>query len=282
MYAQPQFDPPLSKVAAYDIVAEVKWVDLEGMRAFGKNGIFAAFEVRWQGANVPHGYFGPQATGGGDPKQEQVLFSLWDGALGTADWQPAIPRSPECKRNCNDCRDEESTGTQCKVHIPAYTGQSLQLRLRQTATDVVETYNGTRWKGDEWEVTISDLGTRQEWLVGRQLLSNAAGNGLKSIQAFDEHIGCTPCGSFDVLEQRSGPWVLKPEGTKLTGVSSKYSCDDCTCKDHVVAAVEGKRPTWSFASGPKTGDHADWSLDVFTCDDGVHDCHAKPTLDLVV
>jgi len=283
MYAYPEFEPPLSQQAAYDVVAEVKWMNLEDMRAWGKNGIYAAFPVKWAGSNVPGGYMGPQATGNNDGSAEQVLFSLWDAARGTADWQPALPRSENCKRNCNDCGDTESTGTQCKVFIPAYSGQTVQIRLRQVATNVVDTYNGKQWTGDEWEVTIKDLGTEQEWLVGRQLLTNANGNGLKSITAFNEHIGCTPCGSFDHLEQRSGPWVLKPPSTKLVKVSSRYSCADCTCKDHTVETVnDGSRPTWSFASGPSIGNHVDWNKDLFLCNDGVHNCDTKPVVEVVV
>jgi len=282
MYAYPHYDPPLSEQAAYDIVAEVQWMNLDGLRAFGGSGIFASFPLHWYGDNVPSGYFGPQATGHGDPSKEQVLFSLWDGGRGTDAWQPAIPRSCGCERNCNDCGDLDSTGTQCKVFIPAYSGQRLRLRLRQTATDVVETFAGAHWLGDEWEVTIVDIGTSEEWLVGRQLLTNTQRNGVKDIQTFNEHIGCTPCGSFDALEQRSGPWVLKPDGTRLVKMSSKYSCEDCTCKDHIVTAVNGTSPSWSFVSGHNAGNHLDWNSDLFFCDDGIHDCETGPVLEVVV
>lgn len=142
--------------------------------------------------------------------------------------------------------------------------------------------HGTQWTGDEWEVTILDVGSGEEWLVGRQLLTNAKGNGVKRLSTFHEHIGCTPCGSFNAVEQRSGPWVLKPEGTRLTGIASSYSCDQCTCKDHVVCAVNGSTPTWSFMSGPNVGDHKDWNIDIFMCDDGVHDCDTKPVVEVVV
>lgn len=279
MYAYPTFDPPLSQGdGAFDVVVEVQLINLDDLRAFGKNGIFASFPVHWHGARTIGGYFGPQATGHGDPTKEQVLFSLWDHKGDATTWQPALPRSPECKRNCNDCSSEESTGTQCKVFIPARSGQTLRLRLRQTATDVTSTYNGTEWVGDEWEVTIMDVASGEQWLVGRQLLTGVQGVGLKDIESFNEHIGCTPCGSFDSFEQRAGPWVLKPKGTRLTGVSSHYSCDACTCKDHIVANVNGTRPRWSFASGPSVGDHADWKADIFSCDDGVHDCDSAPSV----
>lgn len=277
MYAYPSFEPPLSQGnGAFDVVVEVKWINLDDLRAFGKKGIFASFPVHWHGDRTIGGYFGPQATGDGDPSKEQVLFSLWDHKGD--DWQPALPRSPECRRNCNDCHDKPSTGTQCKVLIPARSGQTLRLRLRQTATGVTDTYNGTEWTGDEWEITIMDVASGEQWLVGRQLLTGVQGGGIKDIQSFNEHIGCTPCGSFDSFEQRAGPWVLKPEGTRLTGVSSHYSCANCTCKDHIVASVNGTRPMWSFASGPSSGDHADWNQQIFSCADGSHDCTSVPSI----
>lgn len=279
MYAYPSFDPPLSEGnGAFDVVVEVQWTNLDDLRSFGQNGIFASFPVHWHGERMIGGYFGPQATGGGDPNNEQVLFSLWDHQGDASTWQPALPRSPECKRNCNDCSDADSTGTQCKIHIPAHTGQTLRLRLRQTAVGVTDTYNGREWVGDEWEITIMDVASGEHWLVGRQLLTGLQGAGIKNIQSFNEHIGCTPCGSFEAIEKRAGPWVLKPEGVRLTGVSSQYSCDDCTCKDHIVAEVSGTRPMWRFASGPSTGDHADWNKQLFFCDDGKHDCNSPPSI----
>ena len=56
------------------------------------------------------------------------------------------------------------------------------LRPLQPGFRLEDLYNGTEWFGDEWEVTIADVATGEEWLVGRQLLTNAQGNGLRVLR----------------------------------------------------------------------------------------------------
>ena len=197
---------------SFDVVNDVHWGNLDDMRAYGTNGIFAATTVHF-GDLHPSGYFGPQATGGTkNASQEQVLFSLWDyGSQADDDkaWWPALPLSESCKRNCNDCSDPTlTTGTQCKIFAPAISHGSVRLRLRQVETNVSAEYMNTTWVGDAWEVSLLEKTTGASWIVGKQLLAGLNGTGATRLAFFDEHIGCTPCDAFDVDEGRSGPWVL--------------------------------------------------------------------------
>ena len=119
-------------------------------------------------------------------------FSLWDfktAGIGSPGWLPALPvtvNSSEtnrsvindgkckhlapgqacCKRNCQDCAvhsgptaNDGSTGTQCKVFIPAYSGQKLRVRIQRVLEAQTAEAYGKLWTGDVWEVSISDLST---------------------------------------------------------------------------------------------------------------------------
>ena len=205
MYLTHTFSPDLDTQGAFDVIADVIWENLDGLRSYGNRGLYNAVTIGWPNPS-PSGYLGPQATGA-DPDVGQVLFSLWDKSPGESAWQPALPLIPEvadpkavpgmasCKRNCNDCGVHDgptvgdgSTGTQCKVYIPAYTGQEVRLRLRRYQRDVELYMYGQTWTGDAWEVTVEDLGTGEIWLVGRQLLAGV-NQGLNRVNAFYEHIG---------------------------------------------------------------------------------------------
>ena len=94
------------------------------------------------------------------------------------------------------------------------------------------------------------------------------------ISFFDEHIGCTPCEAFDASESRSGPWILPSElggdgdAAALTAVMSKYSCDECTCKQHrIEAAPENmdSSASISYASGPSIPITDDWEMTLVDC-----------------
>jgi len=235
-----------------------------------------------------------------------VLFSLWDGgepADGDA-WFPAIPMSDTCKRNCNDCSDEESTGTQCKAFIPATSGQSLRMRLKVVEQGANAVYQNRSFTGDVWEVSIADRSTGQVWSVGKQLVSGLNGGGVKDLSFFDEHIGCTLCDAFDVSESRAGPWILPnplssdsatsaasatsatgaagatTDATAdtyaaLSGVASSYSCDDCTCKKHSVdpsTTLDSSGTSFTYSSGPSTPVTDDWEVTLVDCADPSTNC----------
>jgi len=263
------------------------------MRRHGKNGIFHAFPVGF-GSKVPGGYFGPQATGANGENVEQVLFSLWDyKRYGQDGWQPALPflvtdniencdtfdakANPGqacCKRNCNDCSQSQSTGTQCKVFIPAKSGMHLRLNIYRYLTEQTLDYEGESWTGDVWAVDIYNMITKERFPVGKQLLSGTSDSGIDRITNFLEHIGCTPCDSFDQYTSRAGPWVLKTRSpdvdTILVSANSKFDLSNppFICTNHAIDSSGA--PFIKFSSGPNipyldNGD-ATWDKTLYTCE----------------
>lgn len=294
IYASFTYDPPLGDEPAIDAIGDVFWDDIDDLRSYGNRGLFHAFPVGF-GSGAPGGYFGPQATGRGDPDVEQVLFSLWDyKRFGDDAWQPALPvigediqdcstfdaksnpGSPCCKRNCNDCREDQSTGTQCKVYIPAQNGMHLRLRIRRVETNQQADYEGMTWTGDVWEVTIYDKDNGRHWLVGRQLLAGTSSSGITRLNNFYEHIGCTPCDAFDAVTRRAGPWILETNSgvsTALVGAESTYSKANppYTCTKHSIDSHS--TPELTFSSGPSVppaGDDGTWDKELYSC--GTDDC----------
>jgi len=285
---------------ATDVIGDVLWDDIDDLRRYGSRGLFNAFMLRFV-APSPSGYCGPQATGRGDPNVEQVLFSMWDhGEFGDSSWLPALPMideadaaanpgRPSCKRNCNDCAvhdgavaDDGSTGTQCSVFIPAYSGQRVRMRIRRVAQAQVAFYSGQSWQGDVWEVSVQDLNTGQGWLVGRQLLAGSSG-GMRanSMSAFCEHIGCTPCDAFYARTSRAGPWVLEPPGAEDAAytATSRYTnsiARGFTCHNHSITS--SSRGIYTIQSGPgvpaPTSDGT-WYITLYQCSQG--ECPVSPS-----
>eukprot|EP00588_Corethron_pennatum_P026093 CAMPEP_0194319392 /NCGR_PEP_ID=MMETSP0171-20130528/15842_1 /TAXON_ID=218684 /ORGANISM="Corethron pennatum, Strain L29A3" /LENGTH=438 /DNA_ID=CAMNT_0039076589 /DNA_START=219 /DNA_END=1536 /DNA_ORIENTATION=+ len=290
IYASFEFEPSLKDEPALDVIGDVYWDDIDDLRAFGGRGIFHAFPVGF-GSGLPGGYFGPQATGAGSEDVEQVLFSLWDQKrYGEEGWLPALPvvggdiedcrtfsasDNPGracCKRNCNDCSQSQTTGTQCKVFIPARSGTHLRLNAYRVDTDQSMAYEGTTWTGDVWQVDVWDVAAGRRYPVGRQLLAGASGSGIDRLSNFLEHIGCTPCDSFDQYTSRAGPWVLKTVSgaeTRLVGASSKFTLENppYICTNHAVESSAGP-PFIEFSSGPSVpylkGDGT-WDKALYTC-----------------
>merc|ERR1711862_363580 len=113
------------------------------------------------------------------------------------------------------------------------------------------------------------------WLVGRQLLSGTSSSGITRLNNFYEHLGCTPCDSFDAETRRAGPWILKTVSgsvdTRLIGAHSKYNNANppYTCTKHAITSFV---PSYvSFVSGPSvaeaTGDGT-WDKELYNCEDG--------------
>jgi len=285
LYANFEFEPSISGGVVLDMSMDVIWGDLDDLRAHGSNGIYMAFMLYWP-SPAASGYMGVQVTGAGQNGAspisggEQVLFSLWDRNPGEAGWQPALPMSPECSRNCNDCgvhegghADDGSTGTQCKTFVAAYSGQHVRIRVRRVDIAQSAEYAGQSWTGDVWEVSLQDTATGETWTVGRQLLAGVS-SGLSSTSSFYEHIGCTECDSFDFTASARGPWVLDPPGYTLSGATSTYSnaLPDFTCLRHGISSSAAGE--WTFFSGPSTAEcdtdgecDADgtWSKSLFSC-----------------
>lgn len=291
IYTTPKFSPDISSVNAFDIIGDVIWTDLDGLRNTHKNGKYMAFPVGW-GPNVPSGYFGTQAIAR-DKTKGQLLFSLWDHNKNGV-WKAAIPTHPNCKRNCNDCAvhtgdsaSDGSTGTQCKFHVPVGTGTHFRVRIRRTAEDITVDYNGNldpsgSFRGDEYTVTVQNVDTAELWVVGSQVLTGVyGGRGINRIATFNEHIGCTLCDAFTQVVTRRGPWVLDPPNTRLVSVSSTYNRDPdkYTCHMH---SIEGTQPgEFKTVTGPGAGiaNPKTWDKVLFTCSEttGGH-CDPPPAV----
>ena len=248
VYVHPEFERDLGTANAFDVVTEVVWSDLADLERHGKNGLYEAATFGLAGT-TSGGYFGPQVTGqrlkaGED---QQVLFSVWDKD------DLALPRHEHCNRNCNDCASHiGGTGTQCKVFIPVAVGAVYRSRMRRTKIGVTEVvpkedlcFEGSEAfkefcdafdedeyvvTGNEWTVTIERVDTAEAWTVGAMLLGGGADDGIERLSYFDEHLGCTDCGSFYAKRQRRGPWILDPPnrlvGAAATSAAAAHSCVD--------------------------------------------------------
>lgn len=302
IYAKFEFEPPLTTEPVLDVIGDVFWDDIDDLRRHGKNGIFHAFPVGF-GSSVASGYFGPQATGAGDDDAEQVLFSLWDKKrVGDDGWLPALPFLVDddiencdtfdavanpgkacCKRNCNDCGHSGATGTvgtQCKVFIPAKSGMHLRLNIYRYLTGQTLDYDGVTWTGDVWAVDIYNMITGEKFSVGKILISGASNSGIERISNFYEHIGCTPCDSFDAYTSRAGPWVLKTRSpnvdTVLVGATSTFTLENppYICTNHAIKS-DGA-PFLKFASGPSVpylqNGNETWDKTLYTCNGDDDQC----------
>eukprot|EP00957_Ditylum_brightwellii_P197963 15081171-Ditylum_brightwellii.AAC.1 len=70
IYASFTYDPPLSKEPAINAIGNVFWDNIDDLCTYGSRGLFHAFTVGFESGALG-GYFGPQATGRGDPDVEQ-------------------------------------------------------------------------------------------------------------------------------------------------------------------------------------------------------------------
>lgn len=112
-------------------------------------------------------------------------------------------------------------------------GDTVRFRLQRTANGTHLTPpdgGGLTYTGSEWTLTATiasasdtatgaDAATRQPTAVtvGRMFFEDAYG-GVSRLQAFHEHIGCTPCAAFYESEVRRGPWVLSQPMRSVSGI----------------------------------------------------------------
>ena len=241
----------MEDVPAFEIEAEVTWMNVSSLRAWGHNGIYDAFMIHFAAAPSKEpmgGYFGVQAHSGND-SGDMLLSSLWDQNPGQSEkWQAAIPKHPNCKRNCNDCGDKPhndsnaapdgTTGTQCKMYIPFMpNGVNFRLHIERIAVNQSAYMYNRTWIGDEYEVSIRHVQSNISWIVGTQLVSTSF-SGIDQMDTFCEHIGCTPCKAFEFASRRRGPWVLKPSGSKLVKAwSQQHDDEEWICKAQEITAV---------------------------------------------
>jgi hypothetical protein len=285
MYGQFVYTPSVSANPVTEMYTSVKGVLVEPLRTHGMNGIYDATRISTSQANGDAGcggYFGVQWKGKAIQK-DMLLFSIWDKKIpGTDDVFYALPNHLNCKRNCNDCSEKESTGTKCYFDLPQHLkeGDKLELHIEREAVESIP-YDGMDRKGHVWMVKVRyangpnkehfmenqfGLNESENFVLGRILFEDkdldiglVSSGGIKDFGIFHEHIGCTLCGSFSFESEVSGPYITQAIDngsiSQLIEGSGKYSCSDCTCNLFDVKSYEfGKL---LFQTGPGFAPH--WS-----------------------
>jgi hypothetical protein len=263
---------------------------VEPLRTHGSNGIYEATQIhttQYNGEKGCGGYFGVQWEGK-HSKPDQIIFSIWDKEKGNDVLSYALPNHSNCKRNCNDCSGalDETTGTQCKMHLPEKLQEKDELEL-QIEREAVERlpYDGLEHTGHVWTLKIryasgpnkhsfmeNQFGVNkdEEFILGRILFADddldigiESSGGIIDFDMFHEHIGCTPCGSFAFETERSGPYITRSaenrELPKLEEGSGSFSCPwneySCTCLLFDVKSYDFGN--FSFLTGPGSTPHWD-------------------------
>lgn len=129
---------------------------------------------------------------------------------------------------------------------------------------------GLKYNGSEWTLTAQLLTSAEERKggvggevleVGKMFWEDTYG-GISRLQAFHEHIGCTPCAAFYESEVRTGPWVARPLARGVANVS--FTPPNATCQLFQVDIFESQLMTdssvgpggrsWAaqFKTGPGT------------------------------
>ena len=247
-YLQPQFSPSLHTKPVIKLATSTKAVNLQSLRSYGKNGIYAATQLTFrQNANekAPSGYFGMQWKGAAKQK-DMFLYSIWDGDVVNyqkpevgPSFANAIPMHANCKRNCNDCglhgNHKRSTGVKCFVKMPENLVEDDEFEFvisRESVQSVIYSIDQAtpkKYTGHVWEVRVKYAGTNplfvlnpifsesNTMVIGRILFedntlsigTNLSKNvGIIEVSFFHEHIGCTPCGAFASEVMRTGPFPL--------------------------------------------------------------------------
>eukprot|EP01060_Flectonema_neradi_P040869 TRINITY_DN9470_c0_g1_i1.p1 TRINITY_DN9470_c0_g1~~TRINITY_DN9470_c0_g1_i1.p1 ORF type:complete len:291 (+),score=52.78 TRINITY_DN9470_c0_g1_i1:131-1003(+) len=262
LYVHYTYNPSLVDVPATNLTAEVVWTSTSKMKAYGKNGIFAAQPVGSK--DGVGGYFGSQDDGG---KEGQLLFSIWDKQRKDGDtcrdpshtpnstwcsFKHALPVSTEsCHRNCNDCGLHptwtNTTGTQCYVKMDIKEGQKLTFTFERLSRNESYLYQGYTYYGSTWRLSAS--GTH----IGTMFWEDTF-EGIDRLSSFHEHIGYTPCDSFYEEEMRTGPFITSPSPRSpvdMTFTPPKQPAN-ASCLLYNVT-IDKLTFTATFATGPGTG-----------------------------
>ena len=142
VYGQFVFTSSLVDNPVTEAFTSAKGVLVEPLRKHGANGIYDATTfgtIQNNGDSGCGGYFGVQWKGNAIQK-DMLLFSVWDtNVRGTNDVIYALPNHPNCKRNCNDCYEEKTTGTKCFFNLPQrlQEGDELELRIEREAVESI-------------------------------------------------------------------------------------------------------------------------------------------------
>ena len=286
IYGQFVYTPSLLANPATELYTYVKGVLVEPLRIHGRNGIYDATHFGTKQANGDvgcGGYFGVQWKGMHEIQKDMLLFSIWDQKIkGTDDVIYALPNHSNCKRNCNDCSDKESTGTQCRFDLPQHLQEEdeLELRIEREAVESIP-YKGMNRMGHVWMVKVRyangpnkdhfmsnqfGLNEGDYYTVGRILfedkdldIGSVSTGGIRHFSIFHEHLGCTICDSFSFESEVSGPYITQAMDNEnipqLIEGSGKFACPDCTCKLFDVKSYEFGKLV--FQTGPGFAPH--WS-----------------------
>ncbi len=233
VYVRYGFSPDPGDVNLFDVSATITWTNINNIDAYGKKGVYEAYTIGTDGG--PSGYFGAQIKGN-STKSDMFLFSIWDqnGFL-------ALPMHNNCKRNCNDCNEETSTGTKCNLDYDMFEGESYTLRIQQVSDNGTTGYEGQVYSGAIWRVTALPLGVGTEIVIGEILFQDTT-SGLNRFNSFHEHIGCTLCASFYTSVHRTNPVVAKPTATELVSVRGSHNCSssaECSCDLYRITYEDG-------------------------------------------
>jgi len=282
LYGMPKYKPDLKYNYVIEAYTTVKATVVEPLREHDMNGIYQAtmmYTTQKNGRSGAWGYFGVQWKGASF-QQDMLLFSIWDKTTGTTVSSYALPNHPNCKRNCNDCNEEMTTGTKCYFNLPQrlQEGDELMLKVEREPVEILA-YNERQYKGHVWKVKVSyvsgpnkdnfmadqfGLDADEDFVIGRILLSEdnlALGEeskgGIDGFNNFHEHIGCTPCNSFAFEVERFGPYVTKAVDNEnlpeLIEGDAWANCPDCTCHSFDVKSYTFG--SFKFQTGPGYSPH---------------------------
>jgi len=287
IYGEPKYNPELKYNYVKEAYTTVKATLVEPLRRHNRNGIYEAtmmHTTQKDGSSGASGYFGVQWKGA-TWENDMLLFSIWDKKSGSTVTSYALPNHPNCKRNCNDCFEEETTGTKCYFNLPQLLqeGDELMLKVEREPVESLA-YGQNQYKGHVWKVKLSyvsgpnkanfmndqfGLKRNEEFVIGRILFADdnlALGEesigGINGFSMFHEHIGCTPCDSFAFEVDRFGPYVTKAIDNdnlpELLEGDATFTCSwdtlgDCTCRSFDVKSFSfgGFR----FQTGPGYSPH---------------------------
>ena len=127
----PTYNPDLNYNHATEAYTTVKATVVEPLREHNRNGIYQATQMHFtqkNGRPGVSGYFGVQWKGG--LQKDMLLFSIWDKTSGSTVLSYALPNHPNCKRNCNDCSEDKTTGTKCFFNLPQRLQEEDELMLK--------------------------------------------------------------------------------------------------------------------------------------------------------
>ena len=268
LYLTYSFEPNLRDSPATDISIDHHWNSTREMRRYGKNGVFAAQPVGF--GDGPGGYLGSQSDG--DASRGGLLFSLWDSLrrpgercaapskAPNATWcdhKHSFPLSPNCHRHCLDCGLHpgwhNTTGTQCAVPLILDAGDTIRLRLFQSANRSVfhNPEMGVDYTGSEWTATATNVSSGQQWVLGRMFLEDTF-DGIVRFGAFHEHIGCTRCNAFYESEIRTGPFGIEPGNRTVSSIVFNRKNVSCELYDVKISRSSAGVPQAQFRTGPGT------------------------------